>query len=253
MNVEILKTQLKSLRLPTASGEIDQVLSKHKRATNLEWLVELLEREIDARRENALKLRMKQAGFPEQTTLEAFDWSFNPNIDKSKIDELATLSFLETNRISLFLGPPGVGKSHISLALSILAVRKGHRVFWTSAKRLAQQIMVYKAKNALDVLFKKMLHSKLWVIDDWGVVSMNREIAEEIFDLLDRRKYNSAMILTSNRDINEWGEVFPDPVIANATIDRIFDNAKIVLFSGKSYRLKGRIKTKEIDMAMKII
>jgi DNA replication protein DnaC len=251
MNVETIKTQFKSLRLPTASVEIDEVLNKQKKAVNLAWAVELLEREIDARKEKALKLRMRQAGFPEQTTLETFDWNFNPEIDQTKIQDLATLKFIEENQIALFLGAPGVGKSHIALAIAIKAVTLGHRVFWTSSKRLSQQIVLYKSRGALDILFKKMLSSRLWIIDDWGVVSMNREVAEEMFDLLDRRKHNSAMILTSNRDINEWGEVFPDPVIANATIDRIFDRAKLVLFKGKSYRLKGRIKTKEIDMAKK--
>ena len=91
-----------------------------------------------------------------------------------------------------------------------------------------------KLKNNLDVLFKRMLSSQLWLIDDWGVVSMSREIAEEVFDLFDRRKYSSAMLLTSNRDVEEWSEVFPDPVLANATIDRIFDRAEIVPFQGNS-------------------
>ena len=94
-----------------------------------------------------------------------------------------------------------------------------------------------------------MLSSKLWIIDDWGVVSMKREIAEEVFDLFDRRKYSSAMLLTSNREVEEWGEVFPDPVLANATIDRIFDRAEIVVFQGKSYRLKGRITLPSIHQS----
>ena len=102
-------------------------------------------------------------------------------------------------------------------------------------------------KNELELLFNRMLSAKLWIIDDWGVVSLNREVAEEVFDLLDRRKYSSAMILTSNRDIDEWGQVLPDPVLANATIDRIFDRADILEFKGPSYRLKGRIKMTEID------
>src|SRR3989338_3049295 len=87
-----------------------------------------------------------------------------------------------------------------------------------------------------------MFSCKVWIIDDWGVISMSREIAEEVFDLFDRRKYSSAMVLTSNRDIEEWAEVFPEPVLANATIDRIFDRAEIAVFQGKSYRLKGRIE-----------
>jgi len=253
MNVETLKAQLRTLRLPGAVEELESVLSSQKKAANLSWAIDLFQREIDLRKQNSLKLRIRQAGFPELTSLENFDWDFNKDIDRQKIENLAKLKFVEQNQIALFLGAPGVGKSHLSIAIGVLAAKAGHRVFWTSAKRFSQQILVAKSKNTLDLLFKKILSAQLWIIDDWGVVNMSRDIAEEIFDLLDRRKHGSAMILTSNRDINEWSEVFPDPVIANATIDRIFDRAKIVLFKGESYRLKGRIEGKEIDMEKKNI
>ena len=247
MNVETVKTQLKSLRLSTAAREIEEVLSQHKKAVSLPWLAELLEREIDARKQNALTLRIKQAGFPEQTSLEAFDWSFNPQIEEARIRELASLTFIDEHQIALFLGAPGVGKTHVALALGLTAAQRGHRVFWTSAKKLSHQIMMAKTHGALDQFFKRVLSCKLWIIDDWGVISMNREVAEEVFDLLDRRKYASAMILTSNRDPSEWGEVFPDSVLANSTIDRMFEHAHTVVFRGESYRLKGRIKTREVD------
>lgn len=250
MNIETIKTQLKSLRLATASRTIDDILGRHKKAVNLAWVAELLESEIDGRKQNALETRIKQAGFPELTTLENFDWAFNPKIDEVKIRELATLKFLEGNEIALFLGPPGVGKSHCALAIGHLAVRAGHRVFWTSAKRLARQIIAAKARDSLDIFFKKVLASKLWIIDDWGVITMERDVAEEVFDLLDRRKYSSALILTSNRAVGEWGQVFPDVVLANSTVDRMFEHAHHVIYdpAAPSYRLKGRIKTRDVDM-----
>jgi DNA replication protein DnaC len=167
MNVEAVKTQLKTLRLSTAAKEIDDVLSHHKKAVSLSWLSDLLERELTARRDNSLKLRIKQAGFPEVTSLENFDWSFNPEIDEKKIRELATLDFIENNQIALFLGSPGVGKSHLALAIGILAAQKGYRVFWTTSKRLSAQITIAKRKGTLDMLFKRVLSSRLWIIDDW--------------------------------------------------------------------------------------
>lgn len=248
MNTETIKNQFKMLRMSTAAGEMEDVLTSHKKAISLNWLSDLLQREIDARAENAIQNRIIRAGFPETTSLETFDFEFNQEISKDKIEELATLQFVSTNQIALFLGPPGTGKTHIAIALGIKAARLGHRVFCTSAKRLSRQIMAANLKNNLDTLFRRILSSQLWIIDDWGVVSMSREVAEEVFDLFDRRKHNSAMILTSNRDVQEWGEVFPDLVIANATIDRIFDRAQIVLFKGRSYRLKGRIIMNEIDI-----
>jgi DNA replication protein DnaC len=241
MNVETIRKQLRGLKLSTAAQEIEEVLHRHKQAASLEWVSELLEREIDARQERALQKRIARAEFPEVTTLESFDWQFNAQIDQTKIETLARLEFVRGNRIGLFLGAAGLGKTHVALAIGVLAAKEGHRVFCASTKRLMQLIQVAKLKNTLDLLFKRMLSCKLWIIDDWGVVSMSREIAEEVFDLFDRRRYSSAMLLTSNREVEEWGDVFPDAVLSNAIIDRIFDRAETVVFQGQSYRLKGRI------------
>lgn len=246
MNPEVIKSMLIELRLHTAARELEEVLGSQKKAVSLSWLSELLEREVDVRKQKSLQHRLKNARFPEITTLESFDFEFNPDIDEEKIRELATLKFIDQNQIALFLGAPGVGKTHLALAIGVLAVQDGRRVYCTSAKRLSQEIILGKLRGSLDQLFKRLLSAHLWIIDDWGVVSMSREVAEEIFDLMDRRKHNSAMILTSNRDVSEWAEVFPDPIIANATVDRIFDRARTVLFKGQSYRLKGRILAKDM-------
>jgi len=242
MNVETMQAQLRKLMLSTAAREIEDVLAKHKKSVSLDWVSELLEREIDSRKEHGIQARIKRAAFPEVTTMEEFDWKFNAKIDRSRIEELGTLEFMRKNRIALFLGAPGVGKTHLAIAIGVRAAKAGHRVWWTSAKRLVQQIMLAKASNSLDAFFKQALSAHLWIIDDWGVVRMSREVSEEVFDLMDRRRYSSSMILTSNRAVEEWGSVFPDPVIANATIDRIFDRAEAVEFPGKSYRLKRRIQ-----------
>ena len=248
MDIETVRSQLKSLRLGVAAAEIDAVLGNQKKAVSLGWLGELLERELDARKENALNSRIKAAKFPEATTIDGFDFAFNPEIDEAAIRRLATLGFIQQNRIALFLGNAGTGKTHLAIAIGILAARAGHRVYCSSAKRLHAQIIEAKLKNSLGDLFKKILSSKLWIIDDWGVVHHPREVAEEIFDLMDRRKHTSAMILTSNRDVEEWPQVFDDPVVSNITIDRIFDRAETVIFKGESYRLKGKIQIKDIDL-----
>ena len=252
MNTEAVRGQLKTLKLHTAAAELQEVLVHHKNAVSLSWISDLLEREIDSRREKALLTRIKKANFPEITTLESFDWSFNPQIDEDRIRQIASLEFIANNQICLFLGQPGTGKTHLALAIGVLAANRGYRVYCNSIKRLAADIVRARTKNYLDTLFKRILSARLWIFDDWAVTTMSREVAEELFDLLDRRKHSSAMILTSNRDIDEWPQIFPDPVLAAATIDRIFDRADVSVFKGTSYRLKGKIEVKNVDIKMKI-
>lgn len=248
MNVEVVREQMRRLKLKTASEELNQFLSKKKKAIDLSWITELFEIELDARKQNTINRRIKKANFPEVASLEQFDWEFNPKIPRAKIEELGNLEFIDKNGIALFVGNPGTGKSHIAIALGIKAAQAGHSVLCTSVKRLSKKIKIAIAHNNLDLLFKQMLNTKLWILDDWGVVSMSRDVSEEIFDLLDRRKHSNALILTSNRDVEEWPQVFSDPVLANAAIDRMFEHAEICIFEGDSYRLRGRLDFKEIDL-----
>ena len=248
MTIETIQEQLRSLRLPAAAENFESVLAARKIKSDFTWLSTLLENELNARKENAIERRIKNATFPERRTLEQFDWSFNKKIDQEKIVELSSCTFVEKNEIALLLGSPGTGKTHCAIAIGMRAAEMGHSVFCSSMKRLSMKIRVARERNCLDKLFKQILTSKLWILDDWGVVTMPRDVSEEIFDLFDRRKSNSAMILTSNRDVEEWPQVFSDPVLANAAIDRMFENAKIVIFEGPSYRMKGRIILPDVDM-----
>jgi DNA replication protein DnaC len=245
MQIQTIQEQLRQLRMPAAAAGLENVLANQKKAVSLDWMSHLLSIEVDARREKMVQSRIKAAHFPEQKTIEGFDFGFNPQISESGVKELATLDFIQRNGIVLLLGQTGTGKTHVALSLGIMAARSGYRVYCTSAKILHAAIRQAIRKDTLDQLFKKILTSKLWIIDDWGVVTYPKDIAEEVFDLFDRRKHNSAMILTSNRDVQEWPHAFPDLVLANATIDRMFENSTSIVFMGDSYRLKGRIEITE--------
>lgn len=246
MTIDTIRDQLKALRLPQAANEIEAVLQKRK-TKDVQWLAELLTIELDTRKDNATERRIVRAGFPERRSLEQFNWDFNKKLPREKIEDLAELRFIDGNEIALFLGLPGTGKTHLAIAIGMKAAQAGHSVFCTSVKRLAMKIKKAQERNTLDVLFKQILTTKLWILDDWGVVSMPREVSEEIFDLFDRRKHNSAMILTSNRDVEEWPQVFSDPILAGAAIDRMFENSNICVFEGPSHRMRGRINCVEID------
>ncbi len=247
MQMDVIREQLKQLRLPSAMAELEIILQKRKVKSDIGWLSELLESELDARKQSALERRIKRAAFPERTSLEQFNWGFNKKIPREQIEDLASCKFIEQNEIALLLGTPGTGKTHVAVAIGMRAAQLGHSVYCTSVKRLGTKIRIAKERNTLDVLFKQILTSKLWILDDWGVVTMPRDVSEEIFDLFDRRKHNSAMILTSNRDVEEWPQVFTDPILAGAAIDRMFERANILIFEGPSYRMKGRIILSEVD------
>jgi DNA replication protein DnaC len=247
MIIDVIRDQLKQLRMPAAAVEVENQLRAGKRGQDIKWLSELLAIELDGRTDNAIERRIKKAEFPERRSFEQFNWDFNKKLPRESIESLKDLKFVESNEIALFLGAPGTGKSHLAIALGMAAAQAGHSVYCTSVKRLGTKIRKAREANKLDILFKQILTSKLWILDDWGVVTMSRDVSEEIFDLFDRRKHNSAMILTSNRDVEEWPQVFTDPILAGAAIDRMFENAHICIFEGPSHRMKGRIMFREID------
>lgn len=246
MSESSVRNLLQQLRLGTAAAELSEVLREHPENVSMGWVARLLQRELDHRREKGLQAKIARSRIPDLKSLEGFDWSFNPALSKEKIQEIAGLEFIKDNGIILFLGQPGTGKSHLASAIGLKAIYAGNTVYWSSLKRLSEEIVRAKAKNDLSSLFKKILSSNLWILDDWGVVSLSREVSEEVFDLLDRRSFSTAMILTSNRDVNEWPEVFVDPVLASAAIDRIFDRARVTIFKGKSYRAEGKVRKKAV-------
>jgi DNA replication protein DnaC len=149
MIIETIRDQLKQLRLPTASRELESIVSSQKKSLDIKWLSLLLETELNARKDNAVERRIKRGGFPERRTFEQFNWEFNKKLPREKIEDLATLKFIERNEIGLFLGSPGTGKTHCAIAIGLKAAEAGYSVFCTSVKRLDLKVKKSRERETL--------------------------------------------------------------------------------------------------------
>lgn len=208
----------------------------------IEALDYLLDQEVKARNAASVETRLKLAGFPVRKTLEDFDLSAQPSIDPKVIQELRTLRFVHNAESVVLLGPPGVGKSHLALALGYEAIKAGFIVYYVSATELIQDLKKANETDRLVAKLKSLARYPLLIIDEIGYLPMDREGAHLFFQLVSRRYEHGATVYTSNKPYSEWGEVLGDPVIAAATLDRILHHSTTLNIKGESYRLMSRRK-----------
>lgn len=181
---------------------------------------------------------MRIAGFPMEKRLEDFDMSFQPSLDPAVIRDLASLRFIHHSENAVFLGPPGVGKTHLALALGDEAVRQGFRVYFANASNLIERLIKAKHENKLKERIKELTRFHLLIVDEMGYLPFNSEGAHCFFNLISRRYEKSSTIFTSNKSYGEWGVIFGDHVIAAAVLDRILHHCTTINIKGDSYRLK---------------
>lgn len=203
-----------------------------------DFLADLLASETSVRRERYLRARTRLAHLPFQRTLDQFDFRFQPSIDKRQVKELATLTFVSEAANILFLGPPGVGKTHLAVALSLRAIEHGFGVYFVRAQDLFEDLRRAQAEHRLDRRMRVYLAPKLLVIDEFGVWPYDRLAATAFFSLVSARYERGSILLTSNKGFGEWGEVLGDPVIATAILDRLLHHSHVLNIRGESYRLR---------------
>lgn len=239
-----IETLLTKLKMDHLALQIDTVCEQAAKAEidYKTFLGRALETEWNGRYQKGIEARLRQSRFPWVKTLEQFDYEFQPSLDRRQVRELAGLSFVERAHNVVILGPPGVGKTHLSIALGVKAVEAGHSTLFLSLENLMVKLVRAKTENRLDRALKQLTYPKLLIIDEIGYLPLTREEASLFFRLIVRRYERASTIVTSNKSFLDWGDVFNDHVLATAVLDRLLHHSTTLNIKGESYRLKEKRK-----------
>ena len=242
--IERLHTALESLGLKALQTRLENLLEQasKKEPSYAEFLDELLSCEIEARRTRYLRAKLQLAHLPFVKNFEQFDFSFQPSIDERQIRELRSLRFVHEASNVIFLGPPGVGKTHLSVALAEAAIRSGLGAYFITAHDLVSDLGRAYREGRLDRRMRIYLAPRVLVIDEVGYLPLDDLGATIFFQLVSARYERSSIILTSNKSYGDWGSIFGDPIIATAILDRLLHHSTTINIRGESYRLKDRRK-----------
>jgi DNA replication protein DnaC len=237
-----LETPLKRLRL---SGILETLATRNQQALDGQWsyvefLSRLLEDEVARREQKQLALRVRRAAINTTKTLDTFDFTFNPTLKRQRILDLATGDYLHQQRNILLCGPTGVGKSHVASGLAHEACVQGFNVLFVQTHKMLQHIHGGRADGTRDRRLQSYLRPDLLVLDDFGLRPLQPPGPEDLYDVIDGRYERGSIMLTSNRAPAEWPDLFGDPLLASAGLDRLLHHAEILVITGASFRAQGR-------------
>lgn len=237
-----LTTALKQLRLSglLASLEVRLQEAAGHGLNHAEFLELVLQDELLIRGQRLIQRRIKAAGFRELKTLEDFDWAFNPSIHRKQVYDLASCRFIREARDVLFVGPPGVGKSHIAVGLGYQAIKSGFTVLYRSVFDVVRDFLHDEAFGGQERILTRYLKPDLLIVDDMGLKQLPKHSGEYLFEVIMRRYETRSTMMTSNRPLEDWGKLVGDVPSATAILDRLLHHAEILSITGKSYRLRGQ-------------
>jgi DNA replication protein DnaC len=238
--IERIRGHLVGLRMPRALETLDHVVQQLERGqiSAIEAIELLLAEEITIRESRRIKAALQMARLATIKTLSGFDFSFQPSLDRNRIMALAGLDFIDRHEVVHFIGQSGTGKSHLAAALGVEAVRAGRSVYFSPLADIIDSLAKADREGRLRERIRFLGRSSLLIIDEIGYLAVGAGAGNLFFQLVNARYEKAAMILTSNRGFAEWGEVFGDPVVATALLDRLLHHAVVVQIEGASYRLR---------------
>jgi len=242
-----LAGQLRQLRM---SGMLETLENRNRQAVDGQWsyiefLTRLLEDEIERRSQKQLNLRLRRATLNTTKTLEGFDFSFNPHINRQQILSLAGCDYVREKRNALLCGPTGVGKTHLAQALGQEAARQGFDVLLVSVQKLLSHLNGGRADGSWERRFATYLRTDLLILDDFGLKPIQPPGPEDLYDVINERYEKGSILLTSNRAPSEWPDIFLDPLLASAGLDRLLDRAEVVVIRGASFRAQNRTRIEQ--------
>lgn len=230
----------------THLSEQAETLAKRAEADTLGYLDFLdlvLEEEVGVREGRRFRNALKLSGLPHHKTLDEFEFAFQPDLDPRRVRDLAGLGFVTAKANIALLGPPGVGKTHLAVALAVAACQAGYSIYFTTVDDLVRQLKMAEAAGRFAKKLQTYLKHSVLVLDEVGYLPLSRTEANMIFQLVSRRYERGSIILTSNKPFSDWGQVFADDVLATAILDRLLHHCEVLSINGPSYRLKDRFLT----------